>query len=72
MRIIEDIINRKKIVIIIGSKKEVLEEISKLKKNEEIEKKNAELLKTVNRIWGTFNLNEKLYILERSGYKLED
>ncbi len=71
MRIIEDIINRKKIIIIIGNKKEVLEEINNLK-NEEIEKKNAELLKTVNGIWGAFNLNEKLYILERSGYKLED
>ena len=48
--------------------------VRKLKKNEKIEKrsKDIELLKTVNGIWGALNLNEKLYILERSGYKLED
>ena len=41
------------------------------KEDKEIEKKDTELLRTVNRIWETFNLNEKLYILEKSGYKLE-
>jgi len=72
MIIIEDIIKkRKKVIIIIGSKKEVLEKINNLKE-EETEKRDTELLKTVNRIWEAFNLNEKLYIFEKSGYKLED
>ena len=72
MRIIKDIVRKEEIIIIIGSKEEVLEKINNLKKREEKEKRDKKLLKTVNGIWGAFNLNEKLYILERSGYKLEN
>ncbi len=72
MNKIEDIKRRGKMLIIIGSKKEVLAELDKLAKEEKKEnEREAELLETVDGCWSAFNLKEKVHVLEKAGYELE-
>ena len=68
----EDIKKRGGIMVIIGSKKEVMAKINELAREEAKDNHKAKIEKatTIRRIWDAMNDKEKEFVLAKSGYEL--
>ena len=56
----------KKIMVVIGSRDEVMAKLNELAKEE----KKAKTFEMVERIWEAFDIEEKKYVLRKAGYEL--